>query len=73
MNQGEYPLITLPYKEFGSPNDLCRAINSRISASKNSAFPFNFSTKQGKICISSPVDKEKVVFKDNLKDALGFK
>ena len=34
INSGEYPFITLPYKEFGSGNYLCRAIDRRISAPK---------------------------------------
>ena len=73
MNSGNYPLITLPYKEYGSITDFCRAINRRISARKNGAFHFNYSMEQGKIYISSPLDNEKVFFNDNLKHILGFK
>ena len=73
MNLGEYPFITLPYKEFFSMNDLCPAVNRRISARKNSAFQLNHSMELGRIYISSPIDDETVILIDNLCDVLGFK
>jgi len=44
-----------------------------ISARKNGAFKLNYSMEQGKIYISYPIDSEKFILNDNLRDVLGFK
>ena len=49
----------------------CRSINRGISDLKNGAFQFSYSMEQGRICISSPTDNDKVILNDNLKDVLG--
>jgi hypothetical protein len=54
-------------------NELCRAINKKISARKNGTFQFNYSKKEGEVYISSPIDIGKVILNDNLREALGFK
>ena len=53
--------------------DLYRTIKRKIFVCKNVAFHYNYSTKQGKIYINSPIDNEKVILNDNLRDVLGFK
>jgi len=40
---------------------------------KNSALHFNYSMEQVKINTSSPIDGEKGILNDNLRDILGFK
>jgi len=66
LNSGEYPIITLLFNEFGGMNDLCLAINRRISVRKNNAFQFIYIMEQGKIYISSLIDSDKVILSDNL-------
>ena len=73
MNSFEYPFATLSYKEFGSMNELCRAINKKNSARKNDDIQLNYSKEEGKIYIISPIDNVKIIFKDNLREVLGFK
>ena len=58
MNSGEYPLVPLPYKEFDSVNDFCRA------------FHFDYSMEQGKTYISSTIDNQKIILNGNLKHVL---
>ena len=52
--------------------DLCRSINRKIFEGKNGPFHFNCSIEQGNIYIFSPIDNEKVILPDNLKDAHGL-
>ena len=73
INSGEYPFIKLAYKEYGSMTELCRAITRRIYAHKNGAFNFYYLMKHAKIYISSPLDDEKVIINNNLRDVLCFK
>ena len=60
-------------QKFGSMTDLYRSIIRRISPRKNGAFQFNYSMEQGKIYINSPIDSEKIILNDDLRDVLGFK
>ena len=73
MNSDEYPFIKLPYKEYGSMTHLCCYINRRISARENCAFHFNYFMEYGKISISSPINSEKIILNDSMRDVLGFK
>ena len=46
---------------------------SIISARKNGVFHFNYSMEQDKIYISSPIDNEKVILNNHVRDVLRFK
>ena len=68
----ECPFVTLKCIEYGCMTDLYCAINRQISSRKNIAFQFNYSMKQSKIYISSPIEKRRL-FSTSLRDVLGFK
>ena len=55
LNSDLYPHLTLKYKEFGSVNYLCRAINRRNSDRKNDVFHFNYSIKMVGFTLDPPL------------------
>jgi hypothetical protein len=73
FDSDDYPIATIPYREYNNMHEPCRVINKKIPSRKKDGFTFNYSKEQRRIYITNSFENKRNLISENLLEVLGFK